>query len=304
MRYGVTLPNMYLDDDPHVLIDLGVAAEAAGWDGVFVWDAVHIVMSEEPHDRPTFDPWIALAALAMRTERVRLGTLITPLARRRPWKVARETVTLDRLSNGRLILPVGLGAPDDGAFSRVGEELDRRKRADLLDESLDILAGLWSGESFSFDGGHYHTQEMRFLPTPAQKPRIPVWVVGAWPRMKSMQRALRWDGLLPNMIGDDGQQADITPVDLRAMRSFIDERRPPLEGAAPFDIVWEDETPGDDPLAAAAIVRPWAEAGATWWLEAIWKGPESRAGLDGMRERIRQGPPRNGGTAPSPATGR
>ncbi len=291
MRYGVTLPNMYLGDDPRVIVELGEEAEKAGWDGVFVWDAVHIVLSTEPIDRPTFDPWIALAALAVRTERVRLGTMITPLSRRRPWKVARETMTLDRLSAGRLILPVGLGALDDGAFSKVGEELDRRKRAEILDESLDILAGLWSGEPFSYAGSHYTLDEMRFLPTPIQRPRIPVWVVGAWPRMKSMRRALRWDGLLPSKISDDGKQQDVTPDDIREMRAFIEAQRSPTEAGAPFEIIWEDETPGSDPAAAAQLVRPWAAAGVTWWLEAVWKGPETRAGLEGMRERIRQGPP-------------
>jgi alkanesulfonate monooxygenase SsuD/methylene tetrahydromethanopterin reductase-like flavin-dependent oxidoreductase (luciferase family) len=291
MHYGVTLPNMYLGDDPRVMVELGEQAEAAGWDGVFIWDAVHIVLSVEPVDRPTFDPWIALAALAMRTERVQLGTMITPLSRRRPWKVARETMTLDRLSHGRLILPVGLGAVDDGAFSRVGEEVDRRKRAELLDESLDILAGLWSGEPFSHAGAHYTLQEMRFLPTPTQQPRIPIWVVGAWPRMKSMRRAVRWDGLLPSKIGDDGAQQDVTPDDIREMRAFAERERASAADAAPFEIIWEGETPGDDPTAAAALVRPWEAAGVTWWLEAVWKGPETRAGLEGMRERIRQGPP-------------
>ena len=291
MRYGVTLPNMYLGDDPRVMVELGEEAEAAGWDGVFIWDAVHIVLSTEPVDRPTFDPWIALAALAMRTERVKLGTMITPLSRRRPWKVARETMTLDRLSNGRLILPVGLGALDDGAFSRVGEEQDRRARAELLDESLDILAGLWSGEPFSYSGAHYTLQEMRFLPTPTQQPRIPIWVVGAWPRTKSMRRAVRWDGLIPSKIGEDGTQQEVTPEDVREMRAFAEEQRTSAAYAVPFEIIWEGETPGDDPAAATAIVRPWAEAGVRWWLEAVWKGPETRAGLEGMRERIRQGPP-------------
>ena len=293
MRYAVTLPNIYVGDDPMIFAELGAEAEAAGWDGVFVWDCVHITQPEEPHEHAMHDPWIALTAIAMRTERVRMGTLVTPLSRRRPWKVARETVTLDRLSHGRLILPVGLGAVDDGAFSKVGEETDRRVRAQLLDESLDILAGLWSGQPFHYDGARYHLQEMTFLPPPAQSPHIPVWVVGAWPRMKSMRRVLRWDGLIPNKIGEDGKQADITPDDIRAMREYVEAERPQAEGAAPFDIIWEDETPGDDMAAAREIVRPWAEAGATWWLEAIWKGAETHGGVAGMRERIRQGPPRS-----------
>lgn len=292
MRYGVTLPNVGLEVSD--LVDLAVEAEAAGWDGVFVWDCVFIA-DERPGKMAICDPWITLAAMATRTQRVKLGTMVTPLSRRRPWKVARETVTLDRLSGGRLILPVGLGALDDGGFSKVGEELDRKVRAELLDESLDILAGLWSGRPFSYTGNHYQVGEMTFLPTPAQTPRIPIWVVGAWSRMKSMQRALRWDGVLPAKMTAAGASGDMELDDLRAMGAYIAEQRPHIVGpdtATRFDIVMEGETPGGDDERAAAIIRPLAEAGLTWWLEAVWKTPETQGGLAGMRERIRQGPPR------------
>src|SRR6185437_8645693 len=132
------------------------------------------------------------AAMALRTTRVRLGAIISPLSRRRPWKVARETVSLDNLSDGRLILPVGLGALDDGGFGKVGEPTERKTRAELLDESLAILTGLWSGQPFSFSGKHYHLDEMTFTPPPIQRPRIPIWVVGAWPSERSMRRAIRY----------------------------------------------------------------------------------------------------------------
>lgn len=164
MRYGVTLP---YEEDVRTIVDLGQEAEAAGWDGVFVWDGID-------HN----DPWITLAAIAARTERVRLGTMLTPLTRRRPWKVAQETATLDHLSNGRVVLPVGLGAPDTG-FAKYGEETDRKLRAQRLDEGLDILDGLWSGQPFSYHGEHYQLQDVTFAPTPMQSPRIPIWVVGA-----------------------------------------------------------------------------------------------------------------------------
>jgi hypothetical protein len=283
MRYAITLPN--IDYDAQVIADLAVEAEEAGWDGVFAWDCVNM------GNRSTHDPWMLLAAIAARTHRIRLGTLITPLSRRRPWKVARETVTLDHLSNGRFILPVGLGEPGDGGFSKVGEEVDRKKRAQMLDESLDIITGLWSGKPFSYNGEHYHVEEMTFLPEPAQTPRIPVWVVGAWPRKKSMQRTLRYDGILPSKMNDDGSFADMTPDDLRAMKVFIDEQR---TLPTPFDIVIEGETPGDNVEKAAAIVQPLADAGVTWWLEAVWRTPESESGAQGMRRRIMQGPPRVG----------
>jgi len=281
MRYAITLPN--IDYDARVIAELGVEAEKAGWDGVFVWDCINM------RDQAAHDPWMLLAAIAARTERVRFGPLITPLSRRRPWKLARETVTLDHLSNGRLILPVGLGETNDGGFSKVGEELERKKRARMLDESLHILNGLWSGEPFSYDGEHYHMQEMTFLPAPVQSPRIPIWVVGAWQREKSMQRALRYDGIIPAKMNDDGSFADMTPADLRAMKTYIDARR---TLTTPFDIVMEGETPGDDAEKAASIVQPLAEAGMTWWLEAVWKTPETEDGAQGMRKRIEQGPPR------------
>src|SRR5205085_6141958 len=124
------------------------------------------------------------------------------------------------LADGRLILPVGLGALEDGGFGKVGEVTDRRQRAELLDESLEILTGLWSGKPFSFHGQHYHVEEMTFLPPPVQSPRIPIWIVGVWPRMKSMQRVLRYDGLLPAKMNDDWSFAELTPADIQAMKSY------------------------------------------------------------------------------------
>jgi alkanesulfonate monooxygenase SsuD/methylene tetrahydromethanopterin reductase-like flavin-dependent oxidoreductase (luciferase family) len=229
----------------------------------------------------TYDPWVVMAAMAMKTERVRLGAILTPPARRRPWKLARETMTLDHLSDGRLVLPVGLGALDDGGFSKVGEPTDRRIRAELLDESLEILTGLWSGEPFSYDGKHYYLEEMTFLPPPVQRSRIPIWVVGAWPSKKSMNRALRYDGLLAYT-----SRGEVTPEDIRAIKEYVKENK----GADDtFDIVWEGMTPGDGPERAASVVRPFAEAGATWWIESSWLPPNT---LEDLRRRIGQGPPR------------
>jgi alkanesulfonate monooxygenase SsuD/methylene tetrahydromethanopterin reductase-like flavin-dependent oxidoreductase (luciferase family) len=278
MRYGVTLPSL----PARTAADLAREAEAAGWDGVFVWDTI-------------FGPnaWIVLAAIATATERLRLGTMLTPLSRRRPWTVANEAATLDHLSIGRLILPVGLGAASPehihNDFVKVGEETDRRTRAALLDESLDILDGLWSGQPFAYEGQHYHLRDIEAGPRPFQQPRVPIWVVAAWPRMKSMRRALRCDGVLPTKMNAGGSFAEMTPDDLREMRVYIAANR---MLATPFDIVMEEETPGDDPARAAQIVGPLAEAGVTWWLEAVWKTPETLGGVEGMRARIRQGPPR------------
>jgi hypothetical protein len=287
MLYGVTLPNMGID--VHTLAQLAVEAETAGWDGVFVWDCLYGSPENEPEKRETCDPWIALAAIALATKRVRLGTMVTPLSRRRPWKVARETVTLDHLCQGRLILPVGLGAVTEGGFSKVGEKLDRKIRAEMLDEALAILTGLWSGQPFSFIGHHYQVQEMTFLPPPLQQPRIPIWVIGAWPRPKSLHRALQWDGILPTKMLEDGSFAEMTPADIQELKAFSEQHR---SQETPFEIVVEGETPGDDPVAATAMLLPLAQAGVTWWLEAVWATPETKGGVEEMKKRIQQGPSR------------
>jgi hypothetical protein len=281
MQYGFIIPN----GDVRTIAGLAYEAEMAGWDGVFIPDCICIDSESDPM-MPGFDPWVVLAAMAMHTERVRLGTMLTPVSRRRPWKLAREVATLDQLSNGRMILPVGLGALDDAGFTGVGETIDRKTRAQMLDEGLAILAGLWSGCPFSYSGEHYQMQEMTFLPPPIQSPRIPIWVVGAWPRMKSMRRVLNWDGLLPNKLNEDGTLAEITPEDIREMKSYFDDQR---TATTPFDIICEGRTPGENLEQAAAIVRPWADAGATWWMEAMWSAPN---GPDDVRARIKQGPPR------------
>jgi alkanesulfonate monooxygenase SsuD/methylene tetrahydromethanopterin reductase-like flavin-dependent oxidoreductase (luciferase family) len=277
MQYGVIITT----GDPGTVVELAAEAEAAGWDGVFYFDAIAVGTME------LYDPWVVLAAMAQRTERVRIGAILTPPSRRRPWKLARETMTLDRLSGGRLILPVGLGALDDAAFGNVGEPTDARTRAELLDESLDILTGLWSGRPFAFHGRHHRFGEMTFLPTPVQQPRIPIWVAGAWPRERSMRRALRWDGILPVAHDAGGGSIALTPEHVRAIADFVARERPAVERERPFDIVAEGTSPADDPDAAAALVEPWAEAGATWWTEADWKA----ATVESVRRRILAGPP-------------
>ncbi len=313
MKYGIDLPNLGGCGDPRLLAEIAREAEEAGWDGVFIFDSVYSPawdgrFPDDPAKRATADPWIALAAMATRTERVRLGTMITPLSRRRPWKVARETVTLDHLSNGRLVLPVGLGSVDDGGYANVGEELDRRERAEMLDESLAIIDGLWTGEPFSFQGAHYKVDEMTFLPTPVQSPRISIWVVGAWPREKSMRRALRWDGIVP-VIMREGQGAtqpepegvargitahgaffDGEPKDIAQIRDFVRRGR---EDSAAFDVVLEGWSSPSDAAKAASRISEYEQAGATWWIEAVWSWlylPPHDVGR--MRGRIRQGPPR------------
>jgi alkanesulfonate monooxygenase SsuD/methylene tetrahydromethanopterin reductase-like flavin-dependent oxidoreductase (luciferase family) len=266
---------------PREAAELAAEAEAAGWDGVFTWDGIAL------GPMYTYDPWIVMAAMAMRTSRVRLGAIITPPSRRRPWKLARETMTLDRLSDGRLVLPVGLGALDDAGFGNVGEATEARVRAERLDESLAILDGLWSGEPFAFSGTHFRFEAMTFLPTPVQLPRIPIWVVGAWPSERSMARAARWDGLIAQAATVEGAFADWSPARLAEAVAWIHEHRP-TGASTPYDVIAQGDTPADDPRAAWSIVEPWAAAGATWWIEADWE----HGTVDAIRRRIAAGPPR------------
>jgi alkanesulfonate monooxygenase SsuD/methylene tetrahydromethanopterin reductase-like flavin-dependent oxidoreductase (luciferase family) len=270
LKYGFVFPG----GEARTAAEYARQAERAGWNGFFVWEPVWGV-----------DAWVTLAAAAMRTRRLRLGTMITPLSRMRPWKLASETATLDRLSHGRVILSVGLGAVDTG-FEAFGEVTDRKTRAELLDEGLDVLTGLWRGQPFHYDGKHYKIKETTFLPPPppVQQPRIPIWVVGAWPSERSMRRVLRYDGLLPNPLTPEGEHRKLTPRDVREMKAYVEARR---AEAAPFDIVVEGTTPGGNRKKAAAAVRKWAEAGATWWIEAMWSAPD----LEAVLERIQQGPP-------------
>ena len=282
LRFGISVPNFAEYADPRLVAGLAREAEAAGWDGFFIWD--HILI-ERNWRLPMGDPWIALAAIATATERIRLGPMVTPLARRRPWKVARETVTLDQLSGGRTILGVGLGHPPEAEYAAFGEEPDAKVRARKLDEGLDVLIDLWRGEPFSYRGEHYRIDDVTFLPRPAQSPRIPIWVAGYWPTRAPFRRAARFDGVVPGLV-DQGVGETMSPSDLRAILDYIARQR---TESSPFDAVLGGYTRGDDPRAGAELVAPYAEAGLTWWLEDIHglRGP-----LKQMRERIRQGPPR------------
>lgn len=279
---AVGLPNVREYADPRLLVDLAVHAEAAGWDGVFVWD--HIAREEDPAI-PATDPWIVAAAMAVRTERVRLGIMVTPLARRRPWKVARETVALDRLSGGRLTLGVGLGGGVRNEFAAFGEASDARARAELLDEGLAILGGLWSGEPFEFHGRRHHVTGAQFLPRPVQRPRVPVWVAGRWPNRRPFRRAARWDGVFPVFEGVAYAEMP-APEQLAEVVAYTREQR---KAEDPFDVALECISDGEDRPADAALAQAYADAGLTWWVEKLgW----FRGRLDAVRERIRRGPPR------------
>jgi alkanesulfonate monooxygenase SsuD/methylene tetrahydromethanopterin reductase-like flavin-dependent oxidoreductase (luciferase family) len=282
LRHGVHVPNLREYGDPEVLVRLAVEAEQAGWDGFFVWDHM---LHRRTEPEAVVDPWVTLAACAVKTERIKLGTMITPLSRRRPWKVARETATLDLLSAGRVVLGAGLGSPRDAEFEAFGEEADERRRAQRLDEALAILAGLWTGEWFAHSGEHFALDEMRFIPKPAQA-RIPVWIGGNWPNRRPFRRAARWDGVVPEKVGG-GQP---TPAELREVLAYIAEERglAALETGRQFDVVIGGVTAAAD-AEGLETAESYAEAGATWWMERFH--PAERSPRQAQK-RIAGGPAR------------
>jgi alkanesulfonate monooxygenase SsuD/methylene tetrahydromethanopterin reductase-like flavin-dependent oxidoreductase (luciferase family) len=287
MKYGFIFPG----NDPNLAVELAPLAEESGWDAFFVWEGIWAT-----------DPWATLAAAAMVTDRIRLGTMLTPVPRRRPWELAGQTMTVDRLSNGRVILSVGLGVAEEyePRFWIFEDDPGRRARAELLDEGLELMQHLWRAEPFEYEGEHYRAKRTDSMlpPSPVQQPRIPTWVVGVWPRMRSMRRVIRYDGWIPNYDPTRGagvdpveQQRAYTPeIAAEAIAWIRAEREKAGLGDRPFDITQEGTTGGVDEVADAAVVRPWAEAGVTWWLEADWNVPAQRV-AEYARARVIAGPP-------------
>ncbi|MFW9909255.1 MAG: LLM class flavin-dependent oxidoreductase [Candidatus Thorarchaeota archaeon] len=279
MKFGMSLPNFGWFGNVDFLVDVAMEAEDAGWDGFFIWD--HLMVFRE--DPTVFvDPFIALAAIACNTNKIRIGTHITPLPRRRPWKVAREAVTLDYLSKGRFVLGVGIGAPPDTEFEAFGEESSSKIRGEKLDEALDIILGLWSGKAFSYCGKHFNLNEVTFLPRPKQEPRIPIWVGGGIPHKAPFRRAARYDGVAP--VHSEWP----TPVTIRDLEALLELIRLERGSLQDYDVVICGETSGENKKADRTKVRVWKDAGVTWWLEDIHG---FRAGIDDLRHRIRAGPP-------------
>jgi alkanesulfonate monooxygenase SsuD/methylene tetrahydromethanopterin reductase-like flavin-dependent oxidoreductase (luciferase family) len=279
MKYGldVSITGPYADADR--IADLAAQAEDEGWDGFFVQDSL---LNAEA--LPLVDPWVALCASAVRTRRVRIGALMTPLAAYRPWQIARQALSVDHLSHGRLIFGAGLGFQAHD-FVAVGEDADAKRRAEKLDEGLEIVGKLWSGEAFSFQGTHYQMAEAHLLPTPLQSPSIPVWVAGVWPHRKPLRRAARFDGIY---IGSEKANGEpLTPDDLTEALVYLRSQR---VATSPFEVVFAGTTPADAEQGAE-LVAPYAAAGVTWWLEGIWN---ERGTFDDMKARIRRGPPRMG----------
>jgi len=291
MRFGIYAPNFGEFSDPHNLLKLARAAEAAGWDGFFLWD--HLLLNRTA-PIPLTDAWIVLAAIAASTKRILLGPMITPIARRRPWKLAREAGALDHLSNGRLILGVGLGSPAEAEFQCFGEEPDDHVRAEKLDEGLSIVAGLLSGEPLIHRGKHYTVDGASFLPRPVQQPRVPIWVAGMLPSKAPLRRAARWDGVFPLKNPPEGLSAEsftwlnfwLTPAELAAAADYVIAHRASSAGA--LEVVASGATPANDRARAKEITSSYQDAGATWWLEWL---DDQRGSFSEMLERVESGPP-------------
>jgi alkanesulfonate monooxygenase SsuD/methylene tetrahydromethanopterin reductase-like flavin-dependent oxidoreductase (luciferase family) len=290
VRFGIYVPNFGEFANPLGLLSLARDAESAGWDGFFVWD--HLVLAKGVE---VTDAWVALAAVAASTQKIRLGPMITPVARRRPWKLAREVASLDHLSGGRAVLGVGLGDPAHLEYECFGEDPAARTRAEKLDEGLGIITGLWSGESFQHRGKHYQVENIAFAPKPLQAPRVPIWVAGLWPHKAPMLRAARWDGVFPLRTLPEGTDARswtwssmwLRPADLAEIRSFVLGHR--TNSSDPFDVVASGATPAADTDEAAEVVGSFQDVGATWWLEWL---DDQRGSFEQMKERVRAGPPK------------
>ena len=262
MRFAVSAPNV---GDPNALVQLAVDAEAAGWDAFFLWDHLHLVRAMA---LDVDDPWVVLGAIAHATERIKLGAMVTPVARRRPWKLAKELVTLDHLSGGRTIVGVGLGFPADDEFGAFGDTTDDRVRADLLDEGLAIIDAVLRGEPVRHDGKHFHV-DADLRPGARQQPRPPIWVAAMWPNKRPMARAARYDGV--DVISADGQ-----PLPPSLVREVVDH----IGRGDGFDIVAG--------YAYGHTVAEYEDAGATWLVDSRWP---SDGWYDELAAAVRSGPP-------------
>jgi len=260
------------------LAEIAKIGEVSGWDGFFIFD--HI-LADKPTKYPMLDPWVGLSAVATNTERIRIGTTVTPIPRRRPWKLARETVSLDQLSEGRLVLSVGLGFPPELEFGAFGEDTKDVIRAEKLDEGLDILFGLWTGKQFSYKGKHYEIDDVKFLPKPFQTPRITVWGAGFWPHKNPFIRAAKLDGIFPLSTRAYGT---LKSEDYEKIRAFIFKYR---KLNTPYDMVKLERMSGKDPIKFKTEIEEYEAVGITWLMQYL--GAASK--FDQVREKIEKGPP-------------
>ncbi|MCK7622219.1 LLM class flavin-dependent oxidoreductase [Streptomyces sp. RS10V-4] len=285
MRFSVNIPNFGDFADPRTVATVAAAAEQAGWDGLFVWDHV---LHRHHRGRPFGDPWMLLTAAALATSRIRLGTLLTPVPRYRPQQLARQVATLDRLSNGRVTFAAGLGGPVADEYRSFGDTAEPAVLAERLDEGLDLLRRLWTGEPVTHHGRHYEIRDVALLPATVQRPGPPVWIGGFWPHRAPMRRAARWDGAAPLFeTARHGQVPDVAEV--RELLGYLRRHRADAAGR-PFELVLGGAT-STDPAEARDVIGPLRDAGATWWDERqLQTGPDLDR-LPPVLRRIEAGPP-------------
>jgi alkanesulfonate monooxygenase SsuD/methylene tetrahydromethanopterin reductase-like flavin-dependent oxidoreductase (luciferase family) len=284
MRFSINIPNFGDFADARAVATVARAAEDAGWDGVFIWD--HVVHDKRRRaGQPFGDPWMLLAAAALATTRVRLGAMVTPVARRRPEQLARQVATLDAVSGGRVIFGAGLGGPIEDEFGSFGAPTDPVVLAERLDEGLELLGRYWSGEPVNHSGRHFEVRDVTLLPATVQRPRPPVWIGGFWPNRRPIRRAARWDGVVP--LFADARHGHAPPVDqVRELVAYVMAHR---ESQDPFDVVVGGVT---DPATASDVIAPLADAGATWWDERQVQSSDDLHQLTPTLRRINEGPPR------------
>ncbi|MCX4552893.1 LLM class flavin-dependent oxidoreductase [Streptomyces sp. NBC_01387] len=287
MRFSINIPNFGDFADARTVAKVAVAAEQAGWDGLFVWD--HVVHDKRMHQGRAFgDPWMLLTAAALATSRIRLGTLVTPVARRRPHQLARQVATLDGLSNGRVIFAAGLGGPIEDEYGSFGETTDPAVLAERLDEGLDLLQRYWSGEAVNHHGRHYQVRDVTLLPASVQRPRPPVWIAGFWPNRPPMRRAARWDGAVP--LFTSARHGQVPPADqVRDLVAYVGQHRD-AQDDRPFEVVLGGVSPAA-PAKAHDLIGPLIDAGATWWDERQLQSGDDLDRLAPVLHRIEQGPP-------------
>ena len=281
MQFGISVPNFDVCSDPRTAMELAHIAEDQGGTASSCGTTYS---GRGPTSCPPSDPYMLLAAMAAVTSRIKLGAMITPVPRRRPWNLARQMTTLDHLTGGRAILGVGIGGDWFGDYSKFGEPSpdDQKAHGEMLDEGLQVITGLWSGEPFSYEGQHYKLKEAQFLPKPVQQPRIPVWVAGIWPNRKPFRRAAQWDGVFPIVADQDGQ---ITAAQAHDVLTYTLQFR---ESTGPFDLVVGGKSSGTDRDKDRDSAAAMAAVGATWWMESLWMPIV----LEDVRTTLKQGPPR------------
>lgn len=285
MRYSINIPNFGDFADVRAVAKVATAAETAGWDALFVWD--HVVHDKQRRrGQPFGDPWMLLTAAALATSRLRLGTLVTPVARRRPEQLARQVATLDAMSGGRVIFGAGLGGPIEDEFATFGDTTDQVVLAERLDEGLDLLSRYWAGETVDHDGLHYRVRQAELLPATVQRPRPPVWIAGYWPNRRPMRRAAQWDGAVPLFDSARHGQAP-SPDDVRDLAGYIAQQRS-SRADQHFDIVVGGAS---EPSGATDLVGPLHDAGATWWDERQVQANPDHYRTHAVLRRIEAGPP-------------